>query len=474
MLSRRSQETALAEATLDGALCGLAFSLAFVLRSRLDLPFFKIPIGHEELGAHLAVPLLAIPLFWVLASRSGLYEPLRLRGYLEIAWIVGRSVGLTFLLLGTGIFALKIAMISRVIFFLFMLLSFALVTSTKLLLRFAAHRSPISDRSARNVLIVGVGSEAIELRRRLEAHPEYALRVVGHVPGPAESVGVGSPIGALGSLDDLERIVVEKVVDDVLFVVPPPHLAACEKQVKWCEEVGIDVHLRMDLVRTLHARPHATMVDGMPMLTISCAPRDPVALVAKRLIDVVVAGAALIVLSPVLLACGLAVVLTSSGGALFRQRRVGLNNREFTLHKVRTMVEGAETLRDDLQRHNELDGPAFKMRRDPRVTAVGRFLRKSSLDELPQLWNVLRGDMSLVGPRPILPSEVKQIQRWQRRRLSMKPGLTCLWQVSGRSELDFEQWMRLDLLYIDTWSLRLDFSIMLRTLPAVMTARGAH
>ena len=474
MLSQRSKETAYAEATLDGALFGLAFALAFLLRSRLDMPFFAPgPVTQELLGPHLALALLGVPTFWILASRAGVYEPLRTKGYIDIAWTVARSIALTGLLLGTTIFVLRVGPFSRAIFFLFLMFSFALVTGGKLLLRLAAHRMPSFDQAMRNVLIVGVGSEALDLRRRLEAHPEYALRVIGHVPGPSEIVAPGIPVGALGSLDDLARIVEERVVDDVLFVVPAAQLPACEKQVAWCEEVGINVHLKMDLVRTIFARSHATVVDGVPMLTISCTPRDPVALVAKRLIDVVVSAAALALLSPVLFACSLGVALSSPGGIVFRQERTGLNGRAFTLYKFRTMIHSASgspnpPLPDGLAAHSPRNG------RDPRITTVGRFLRRSSLDELPQLWNVLLGDMSLVGPRPIVPSEIKQIERWQRRRLSMKPGLTGLCQISGRRDLDFEDRMRFDLLYIDGWSLRLDFAILLRTVPAVMLARGAH
>jgi lipopolysaccharide/colanic/teichoic acid biosynthesis glycosyltransferase len=175
-----------------------------------------------------------------------------------------------------------------------------------------------------------------------------------------------------------------------------------------------------------------------------------------------------------LLACALAVRLTSSGPILFAQRRVGLNGRTFRLYKFRSMFADAETRRAHLQHLNEMSGPVFKMKRDPRVTAVGRSLRRLSLDELPQLWNVVRGDMSLVGPRPPIPEEVQGYVRWQRRRLSMKPGLTCLWQVNGRNQVGFDEWMKLDLAYIDNWSLKLDLQILLRTIPALLQARGAQ
>ncbi|PYR93204.1 MAG: hypothetical protein DMF84_09400 [Acidobacteria bacterium] len=170
----------------------------------------------------------------------------------------------------------------------------------------------------------------------------------------------------------------------------------------------------------------------------------------------------------------LAVKLTSRGPVLFKQVRAGANGRPFVMHKFRSMCEGAESLQAELAGANEMSGPVFKIRNDPRLTPLGRFLRRSSFDELPQLWNVLRGEMSLVGPRPPVPSEVIRYEAWQRRRLSMKPGLTCLWQVSGRSEIaDFDQWMKLDLQYIDSWSLTLDLQILARTVPAVVTGRGA-
>jgi lipopolysaccharide/colanic/teichoic acid biosynthesis glycosyltransferase len=180
------------------------------------------------------------------------------------------------------------------------------------------------------------------------------------------------------------------------------------------------------------------------------------------------------VFSPVFLLTAIAVKATSRGPVFFRQTRVGLNGRTFTLFKFRSMYQDAEARRPALEDRNEMTGPVFKIKHDPRITAVGKWIRRFSIDEIPQFWNVLRGDMSLVGPRPPIPEEVKKYERWQRRRLSMKPGITCLWQVSGRNGLDFESWMRLDLAYIDTWSLRLDVQILLRTVPVVLTARGAH
>jgi exopolysaccharide biosynthesis polyprenyl glycosylphosphotransferase len=230
----------------------------------------------------------------------------------------------------------------------------------------------------------------------------------------------------------------------------------------------------MDLFATRIAARNVEDLDGIPLLSLETTPSDIVPLAAKRAFDLVLSSAALLVLAPVFLVFAVAIRLESPGPVLFRQRRVGVNGREFMLYKFRSMYQDAEARLESLRARNEVSGPVFKIRDDPRVTRVGRFMRRTSIDELPQFWNVLRGEMSVVGPRPPLPAEVKQYQRWQVRRLSMKPGITCIWQVSGRSHISFERWMELDLQYIDNWSLWRDVKILARTIPAVLTGRGAH
>ena len=209
------------------------------------------------------------------------------------------------------------------------------------------------------------------------------------------------------------------------------------------------------------------------MLTFSATPTDEVKLLAKRVVDFVVAGVVLLLSSPVLVISALLVKLSSAGGVVFRQRRCGLNGREFVLYKFRSMVENAEALKEQYA-HLNVKQLNFKIPNDPRLTPVGRWLRKFSIDELPQLWNVLKGDMSLVGPRPATPDEVARYARWQRRRLRMRPGLTCIWAVEGRDRLDVETVMKLDMEYIDNWSLSLDSRILLRTIPLVLLGRGAN
>jgi exopolysaccharide biosynthesis polyprenyl glycosylphosphotransferase len=215
-------------------------------------------------------------------------------------------------------------------------------------------------------------------------------------------------------------------------------------------------------------------LEGFPLLSFSTTPTNEALMFVRRILDVVLSSLILLFAGPLLmLPTAILIKLTSRGPVLFEQERCGLHGRVFTMYKFRSMVDKAEKRRVELDGLNEMDGPVFKFSSDPRVTAVGRLLRRFSLDEFPQFFNVLKGDMSLVGPRPPLPQEVAHYQRWQRRRLSMKPGITCLWQISGRNEVSFEDWMKLDLTYIDNWSLLLDLKILLKTVPAVLLGRGA-
>jgi exopolysaccharide biosynthesis polyprenyl glycosylphosphotransferase len=327
--------------------------------------------------------------------------------------------------------------------------------------------------NTRRYAVVGSGPLAREIVRTMGAHPEWGYEFAGFVvDGPAPAALARDKV--LGSLDDFERLLRSTVLDEVTFVVSRERLSAVERMVLACEEQGISTRVCMDLFATRIATRSVEDLDGIPLLTLSTTPSDSLALAAKRAFDLFEAAVALLVLSPIFLVVAVAIRLESPGPIFFRQRRVGVYGREFNLYKFRSMYQDAEARLESLRARNEVSGPVFKMRDDPRVTRVGRFIRRASIDELPQFWNVLRGEMSVVGPRPPLPSEVKQYERWQLRRLSVKPGITCTWQVSGRSQISFEQWMELDLRYIDSWSLWQDVKILARTIPAVLTGRGAQ
>lgn len=272
---------------------------------------------------------------------------------------------------------------------------------------------------------------------------------------------------------ELPLLLARQVVDEVIFAVDSSRLSKLEEIFLQCDEEGVRTRIAMDFFPHVNSDMTLDRAAGAPLLTFSAAPFDDLRLLLKRFLDIAIAAIALVLLSPLLTVIAALIKLTSPGPVIYRQARCGLNGRRFTMYKFRSMVANAHELRADLEHLSERQ-VAFKLRRDPRVTWIGRWLRKFSIDEVPQLYNVLRGDMSIVGPRPPLPEEVERYERWQRRRLRMRPGLTCLWAVSGRDHIDFISWMRMDICYIDNWSLKLDWSIILRTIPHVLAGKGAH
>ncbi len=277
-------------------------------------------------------------------------------------------------------------------------------------------------------------------------------------------------------LCEVSSLIAQGPVDEVLVALPlDKRRGLIEKIVEVCEEQGILVRVRTDLFNLKIARSQVDNVEGVPVVTIRSGPEDGWPLVVKRVIDVIVSAAMLALLSPLLLLIAALIRLDSPGPVLFRQVRMGLNRRRFEVLKFRTMTNEADSRQSALESMNEADGPVFKIKNDPRVTRFGAFLRHFSIDEFPQLINVLKGEMSLVGPRPLPLRDVARIDtQWHKRRFSVKPGLTCLWQVNGRSDVNFERWVRMDLEYIDTWSLKLDLKILLKTIPAVLRGSGAY
>ncbi|MFO0982767.1 MAG: sugar transferase [Planctomycetota bacterium] len=330
----------------------------------------------------------------------------------------------------------------------------------------------------RTVLLVGNNVRTERILKSMVDNEHFGLRLRGILDADG-AITRASPLPQvphLGSLDRLREILTDPKhpIDEVICTLPlRSHYAQTEQVVRQCEEIGIPVKIASDLFDANVAKTAISWFGGdVPLVTYFSGPSSSLRLVIKRMIDLLIAAVLLLLASPILLVTALAVKLTSHGPVFFRQKRVGFHGKEFTLFKFRSMVVGAEEQLAELRAHNEMSGPVFKMKQDPRVTSVGKFIRRWSIDELPQLINVLKGDMSLVGPRPPVPAEVAEYEWWQRRRLSMKPGLTCIWQVSGRNQIGFERWMELDLHYIDNWSLWLDTTLLLRTIPAVLSKTG--
>lgn len=371
-----------------------------------------------------------------------------------------------------AVFTLQLSSNSRLMIYLHGGLALGALLVNRALIRWNQRRSHRMGRDIRTLAVVGDGAVARRIAETVREHREWGLQFAGTITaGDAPSSAVD---GVLGHLDDIAKIVDTNVIDEVIFAVDTANLERIEPALAACEVAGVNTRIVLDFFPYKFSKLEFDEFGGFPMLAFHTTSNEELALLAKRAFDLVVSSLALTLGAPIFLAVALGIRLSMPGPILFVQRRMGLNGREFDMFKFRSMVVDAPAGREALAERNELTGPAFKMADDPRITPFGRFLRKSSLDELPQFVNVLVGEMSVVGPRPAVPSEVGRYERWQRRRLSVKPGLTCLWQVRGRSDLDFDTWMKLDLEYIDNWSLWLDLKLVVLTVPAVLLARGAR
>lgn len=329
-------------------------------------------------------------------------------------------------------------------------------------------------RNLRFMVVVGSNPRALRFARVIESRKELGYRIRGFVdvPWSGDQMVRQAGYNLLCGFEDFTKVINDKVVDEVMICLPLRSFYDQANLIaKLCEEQGIVVRFLPDLFNIKLAQSNIEQFEDEYMITLFTGGMGGWQASAKRIIDISISAALLIVLAPLLLLIGAAVMLNSPGPAVFVQERVGFNKRRFRLYKFRTMIQGAEQKIEALEGLNEVLGPVFKIRNDPRVTLVGGFLRKTSLDELPQLFNVLKGDMSLVGPRPLPVRDYMGFdQDWQRRRLSIRPGITCLWQVNGRHSIPFEKWMELDLEYIDHWSLWLDMKILAKTIPAVLKA----
>ncbi|HEY1349715.1 MAG TPA: sugar transferase [Ktedonobacteraceae bacterium] len=327
------------------------------------------------------------------------------------------------------------------------------------------------------LLVVGSGRLAKMMMQHIAASPHLGYAIVGFLhdlPNSAEAPGDFGRFTMLGTVEDLALVIRSMRVDEVIIALPSDLHQQTIRSVRLCERLGASFKLVPELYELNLSRIGMEAIEGIPLLGIKQEPLNRVQRLVMRAADLVCACAILLLGSPFWLCFALLVKLTSPGEVILRQMRVGQSGRPFACYKFRSMFKNAEQVLASLLAHNEAQGPLFKMRDDPRVTPIGKFLRRTSLDEIPQLFNVIKGDMSLVGPRPPLPREVAQYEEWQMERLEMKPGLTGLWQVRGRSDLSFDEGVLMDLYYIQNWSLRLYFHILLRTIPAVLFSRGAY
>ena len=467
MLRQHSRFVQAGLRVLDLACLALCLPVAWALRDAVRGEAALHPI--RELAPLLVLALAS----WIIASWSfRVYAGYRTQSLsTELGRITRALLAAAVLTTAGGYLAWRFD-VPRLLLVLHFALALAALLGSRLVVRGVARSLRRRGYNTRCFALVGTGELAEEVARKHALHPEWGCHLAGVILERRGAAPGSLPV--LGYLDEIGAVLERNVLDEVIFALPSCHLPLVEEAARACQVQGVAVVICLDLLHGGIGQMALTLLERVPAITFSTVPSDNLALAAKRTFDVAVSVAVLLLLAPILASVALAIKLDSPGPVLFRQRRVGLNGREFWLLKFRSMCQDAEGKLAVLRVRNEMSGPVFKMTNDPRVTRVGRFIRRTSLDEFPQFWNVLRGEMSVVGPRPPLPDEVRQYQRWQRRRLSVRPGITCTWQVSGRNQIDFEHWMRLDLEYIDHWSLAGDLAICMKTIPAVVSARGAR
>ena len=459
---------------VDAILIVLSFRLAFWLRYDLQWFLQVEPAYIVSFSAYSpSVALLTVILvfiYWV----EGAYRQQGIKSLFDELYVAVRGTLIGIAAMIFGVFLATPSYYSRLIFGYTGVITLLLLFTSRTIEHAIIVKRRKRGVGVNRVLIVGAGEIARSIMRAVVARPELGYEIVGFVdddPGAQTDIG---RYPALGTADDLPEITGTHDIDEVIITLPWMSHRKIISIIRQCERDNTRVRIVPDLFQMSLSRVVVENLDGIPLLGIGEPALSEWQTIFKRVADVVVSSLVLLLLSPVLFFVAVAIRLDSPGPAIFKQTRVGRGGAEFTCFKFRSMQVDAESKVDMLRDKNEATGPLFKMRHDPRRTRVGRFVRRTSLDELPQLWNVLRGEMSLIGPRPNLPSEVQEYEPWHLRRLEVPPGITGLWQVSGRSDLSFDEMVLLDVYYIENWSPILDLQILLKTIPTVVFGSGAY
>ena len=462
MLRRNRQMQTQLQQLLDACLFAAAFAIAYLFRANDEVALMLSLGPPSPFEDYLWLYLIVIPIGPLLLEANGFYDHPPLSPRRQVFWPLLKASGLATigLILVIYLFHLNLA---RPVIVVFGPASFLLVFVKEECMRLVYRNRFTQAQLRRRFLLVGSGAELARLRAELQVRPEVGLAVVGEFNLDTTRAS------------EMPRLLHEHAVNGVIVSATHAYFDQVAAIIGACELEGVEAWLKADFFPTKISRTSFDEFRGQPVLIYRSTPEASWQSAVKQVLDVTVAAALLLVLAPVFALVALLIKRSSPGPVFFKQERAGLNGHPFTMYKFRTMVTNAEQLKQELAALNEMSGPVFKITHDPRVIPVGRFLRKFSIDEFPQFYNVLRGEMSLVGPRPLPLDEVRRFDDVaHRRRLSVKPGLTCLWQVSGRNQVtDFKEWVRLDLEYIDNWSLWLDLQILVRTVPAVFAGVGA-
>jgi exopolysaccharide biosynthesis polyprenyl glycosylphosphotransferase len=481
---------------LDLTLVDVSFRLAYYLRYHV---FFKsslistirynlsgsesgVPHVHTTIPQDVLTSLnsfagmeisIVIGLVLLFALR-GLYG-IRLTGrWFRQAWTIATSATMGLAILITYYFVFQPPSNSRLLVPFVWAVAIVVVSAGRLIVSLAMGILYRLGLGETRLLVVGSGRLGKMIMQHITAKPTLGYTIVGFLHDMSEPPADFGRFKMLGTLDDLRMVIRSMQIDEVIIALPSHLHEQSIKSVRLCERVGASFKLVPDLYELNLSRIDMEAIEGIPLISIKQVSLNSVQQTITRLVDIIVAALILLVGSPFWLLIALAIRINSPGAAIYKQTRIGQNGRPFNVYKFRSMYRNADQVLAALMAHNEAQGPLFKMKDDPRITAIGKFLRRTSFDEIPQLINVIRGEMSLVGPRPPLPQEVAQYEEWQKGRLAIKPGMTGLWQVRGRSDISFDEGVLLDLYYIENWSLKLYFQILFRTIPAVLFSRGAY
>lgn len=478
MFREKARVFILLDIVFDAVLIAFSFSLAIIARETYFYNAVEISRLILLFREYSWILLLAYPFILISLFVGGVYGPIRFKQFSLIALVVSRSFGLAVLAMVFILFVSKIYNISRL-----MLIAFGIIGSLMLMLKKFVEISFLQalrqkGLNTKYIVLVAASYKFEEIMQKIRENSEYGLKVVGLVIYAKDIAEAEAKYKAdfpvYHGIKGLDRALTERVVDYVLFVDYKNIESEVEKGLSVCEKHGAEAWLKADFFHMNIAKQDVDDLFGTPIIIFRSSPKFSGLLVIKRGLDIIVSLTLLIFTLPLFTIIACAIKIVSRGPVIFAQKRGGLNGRMFTIFKFRTMVTDAEQRKQELARFNELSGPVFKLANDPRVTKLGRLLRRLSLDELPQLINILKGNMSLVGPRPLIHYEVVKLVGPQRRRLRMRPGLTCIWQVKGRSSVDFNKWIEYDLEYIDNWSLGMDFYLIYKTLFVVFSQKGAY
>lgn len=479
MLKEQNKLILLAHKLLDICLTVAAFIAAYFIKLHLLPVSFRGPTTAPD----YSIILLMIIIIWYLTfGLFNLYVSYRRRSLDQILWNIIKAVSTGMVVVILCMYLFKIDDVSRIMLGIFYVLNICFLALSKGISYGVLCNYRAKGFNFRNVLIIGSREMAKDIIEAIGNRLNSGYRAVGCLDSDKTEIGkkVKNGVQVIGTICQLEKILSEQVVDELIFAMPFGEIENADRYIALAEEIGVSVRIIPDWqIKKIGYKPGIASIEfeeflGLPTLAITTTPTKHRDLLIKSAFDYLFAAVALVLSPPFFITISIVIKACSRGPVFYKDERCGLNKRKFVLYKFRTMVADAAARQHELETLNEADGPVFKIKKDPRIIPfIGTFLRRTSLDELPQLINVIKGEMGLVGPRPPIPSEVEKYDIWQKRRLSIKPGMTCLWQVTpNRNQTTFEEWMKMDLSYIDNWSLGLDFKILLMTATAVLRGEG--